>query len=294
MENRKIKLLLTGLILLSSMFVYGQTNQCLRFGMGTGLFSLNYNMNGVKSKLKLGFSGKANYTYFFHPHWGIGTGIEISMSSTDGFIDGAKVSFEGKIDDENDEFRKDIYFRDWHEKQKIIFAEIPVVFNYQYDFGLRKRRKMYINIGAKIQIPLSANYEVTQGELEVQGYYAKWNVTLFGLPNHGFGRESHKKLAGPIAVPLNIAATAAIGFSFEVSPLMDVFLGASFDYGFMNLKSTDEGNILYEDKDQILQYRSILMSSVITKANTIALQGEAGIRVNIGSSSRRGIYRYRR
>jgi hypothetical protein len=280
-------------IIAGSLSCYSQRNQCIRVGGGAGLFSLNYNNDGINSKVKLGYSGKVGYSYYFRPHWGIGTGVAVSMCSTDGFLDGAKISFAGKIDDEGDEYRKDIYFRDWHERQRILFAEIPLLLHYQYDFGLRKRRKIYIDMGVKLQLPLLSNYEVTRGELEIQGYYAKWNVTLFGLPNHGFGTEKGQKSAGKLSLPMNIAATVAIGFSFEVSKKVDVYIGGIFDYGFINLKSVNEGDLLYEDKNGILQYRGILMSSAIEKANTISMQGEVGVRIALSTKRRSGIYNYR-
>jgi hypothetical protein len=213
------------------------------------------------------------------------------MSSTDGYLDGAKVSFDNRIDDEGDMYQKNVYFRDWHERQKIFYVEMPILLHYQYDFGLKKRRKIYINMGAKIQIPMIANYQVTRGELEVQGYYGEWNVTLFGMSNHGFGKEMNKTSRGTLKIPVNVSATIGIGFSFEVSKMMDVFVGGAFEYGFVNLKSETKGDLLYEDSYQNLQYRGILFSSSIEKVNTISAKGEVGVRIAIGKPVYRGFYR---
>ena len=290
----KVRLLLFSAVLLSSISAYSQTNQCLRASGGVGMVSFLYSLDGGKSIPQLGFGGKFSYSYYFAPNWGVGVGVGASMLTTDGHLDGAKVSFDNKIDDEGDLFRKDVYFRDWHEIQKALLVEVPIMLHYQYDFGLRKRRKIYVDFGLKVFLPIMANYEVTRGELEIQGYYPKWNVLLFDLPNHGYGKDGSAKTAGALSLPLNIAATFGIGFSFEIAKKIDLYVGGTFDYGFMNMKGANDGDLLYEDQNSMLKYRGIMMSSAAEKANLIAVQGEVGVRVEIGKYGKSGIYSYRK
>ena len=285
------KLLLLSAILLGNIAMYSQTNQSLRASAGIGMVSFSYNLAGGSSKPKLGYGGSFNYSYFFSPNWGIGVGVGASMLTTDGFLDGAKVSFENKIDDEGDLFRKDVYFRDWHEIQKALLVEVPIQLHYEYDFGFKKRRKLYIDLGVKVKLPLMASYVVTKGELEIQGYYPEWNVLLYGMPNHGLGRENIGNTSGPLSLPLNIAATVGVGFSFEVSKKIDVYVGGVFDYGFTSMKGANDGDLLYEDGNSTLKYRGILLSSAVDKVNQISLQGEVGVRIAIGNSWKKGIYR---
>jgi hypothetical protein len=284
---------LVAAMILCHLTVFSQTNQSVSVNGNAGINSLSYSLDKGSCKPRIGFGGKVLYSYYFAHQWGIGAGLEFSTSSTEGYLDGSKVSFDNKIDDEGDMYRKDVYFRDWHEKQSAFFVEIPILLQYQYDFGLRKRRKLYINVGAKVQLPLMANYQVTRGELEIQGYYPEWNVTLYGLPNHGFGKENSRTNKGTLELPFNVSATISMGFSFEVTKMLDVFAGGSFDYGFMNLKGTGTGDLLYEDVHQDLQYRGILFSSSIEKVNTIAVKGEVGVRIAIGKPVYNTYYRRR-
>ncbi len=287
----KIKLIILGILLSGGLSLYSQyMNQYITAGIGVGMSSFNYSIEGGKSKPKLGFGAKASYSYFFSPSWGVGAGVEVSRYSTNGYLDGARVSFDNRIDDQGDLYRKDVYFRDWSEIQTVIYFEIPIMMYYQYDFGLRKRMVMLIRFGAKVGFPLMGNYNVTRGSLEVQGYYPKWNVTLFNMPNHGFGTVSSSKTSGKLNLPFNVAATAGFDFSFETTKKIDIFVGASFDYGFLNSKSANNGDLLYENQYYDLQYRGIMMSSAIDKVNTIAVQGEVGIRYVIASKQRIGIY----
>jgi hypothetical protein len=285
--------LLIGIIMLCNFTILAQTNQSVSVSGNAGIVSLFYSMDKGSCKPKIGFGGKFAYSFYFSSQWGIGSGLEFSMYSTDGYLDGVKISIDNKIDDEGDMYRKDIYFRNWQESQRVFFAAIPIVLHYRYDFGLKKRRMIYINMGAKIQVPLMANYQVKRGELEIEGYYSKWNVTLFGLPNHGFGKEATKTNAGTLQIPLNVSATISIGYSFEVAKMINVFVGGTFDYGFMNLKGEDKGDLLYEDNYQNLQYRGILFSSSIEKVNTIAVKGEAGVSIALGKPVYRTSYRHK-
>ena len=148
-------------------------------------------------------------------------------------------------------------------------------------------------MGVKAQLPLMSSYMVTNGELEIQGYYAEWNVQLFNLPNHGYGMEKNKKYTDKLSMPFNVSAIFGIGFSFEVAKMVDVFVGGTFDYGIFNMKSTGGKDILYEDNNRNLQYSGILNSSAISKANTVSVQGEVGVRIAVGrKTTRGGIYRY--
>jgi hypothetical protein len=248
--------------------------------------SLIYNINGGGSKPKLGYGGKIGYIYHFSPNWGIRTGVGFSFCATNGYLDGTMVSFEDQIDDDGkgDRYRADYYFRNWQEKQTFFLAEIPVLMHYQYDFGLRKRMEIYTYFGVKCQLLLMASYQVTDGEVEKQGYYYDYNCTLYNMPNHSFGTEKNRGTSGNLSLPFNISASAGIGFSFEVAPMIDIFLGSAFDYGFLNLKTSNGGDLLYFDNNGQLQYSGILLSSATEKANFISVTGEIGMRFAVGKS----------
>jgi len=290
MNNRFLIILLT----VSGLTAFSQTNQGLYFGGNVGMNSLIYSIDGGSSKPKLGFGGKIGYVYYFSPNWGIGTGVGVSFCATEGYLNGAKISFENQIDDEAQRYRKDIYFRNWSEKQTFFLAEVPVLLHYRYNFGLQKRRELYVYLGAKCQLPLMASYAVTNGEIETQGYYPEYEVILFGLPNHGFGTEKNKAMSGSVSLPFNISVSLGIGFSFEVAKMVDIYAGGAFDYGFLNLKPGDSGDLLYFDNNNNLNYRGILLSSITEKANFVSVQGEVGVRLVIGKPfARGGIYGYK-
>jgi len=283
--------LLVILLIMSGLTAVSQTNQNLYFNGNVGMNSLIYNIKDGGSKPKLGFGGKLGYVYYFTPNWGIGTGLGFSFCATNGYLDGTLVSFENQIDDEGEKYRSDIYFRNWQEKQTFFLAELPVLVHYRYDFGLRKRREIYIYLGIKAQLPLMASYQVTDGEVERQGFYYDYKCPVFNMPNHGFGTDKNKGTSGNLSLPFNISAAVGIGFSFEVSKIINLYIGGAFDYGFLNLKPSDNKDLLHFDNKSQLQYNGILLSSAIEKANFISVTGEIGMRFAIGKPfARKGIY----
>jgi len=288
MNNR----LLTILLIVSSLTAYSQTNQGLYFGGNVGMNFLTYSIEGGSSKPKLSYGGNLGYVYYFSPSWGIGTGVGAYLCTTDGHLDGAIISIENRIDDEGDMHRADLYFRDWHEIQKFLLVEIPILLHYQYDFGLRKRNIMYLRMGVKVQLPMMATYDAN-GQIEEQRFYPEWRVPMFGMSNHGMGTEQKKASGNLNLPPINIAASFGIGFAFEVSKIIDIYVGGSFEYGFLNMKSGDNGDLLYLDGNQSLQYRGILFSSITEKAHLVSAQGEIGMRVAIGKPFSRGGIRRR-
>jgi hypothetical protein len=108
------------------------------------------------------------------------------------------------------------------------------------------------------------------------------------LSNRGFGTVQ-KSASGSMSLPFNVSVSLGVGFSFEISPMIDIFLGGTFDYGFLNLKAGNDGDLLYGDPNN-LQYRGILFSSAAEKVNTVSAKGEVGMRFAIGKpTAQRGL-----
>ena len=293
MNNKLLVILLT----ISSLSAFSQLNQCVYFGGNAGMNSLMYSVKEGSSTPKLSYGGNIGYIYYFTPNWGIGTGVGVYLCATDGRLNGTKISIEGQIDDDwehspGETYRKDIYFRDWHEKQSFLLAEVPILVHYRYDFGLNKRREMYIQMGIRAQLPLMASYEITRGEVELRGYYSKWNVELFEIIDPDRFVTRPIKGNGTLSLPFDIGACFGIGFSFEVSKIIDIYMGGYFNYGFLNLKSGNNGELLYLENDQI-KYRGILLSSITEKVHLISAQGELGMRFSIGKPFTRAGYKRR-
>ena len=287
MNNR----LLIIFLIVIGLTAHSQTNQCLHFGGNVGINSLIYKIEGGASKPRLSYGGNLGYIYFFNPNWGIGTGAGAYSCTTDGYLNGALISVPHQFDDEGDEHTKLLYFRDWVERQKFLLLEFPLFGYYQYNFSAKARRVIYVRLGVKAQLPMMGRYEVTKGQVAIQGFYEKWNVILHNdvqtaMDIHGFGKE-RVTASAKMELPFEIAASFGIGFSFEVTKMVDIYVGGSFEYGFLNLKKGGNEELLYLDNNQV-RYRGILNSSITQKANLVAAQGEVGMRIALGKTFARG------
>lgn len=249
----------------------------------TGLSGYNYKLLDGSQNSKLGFGGKIGYSYFFDKHLGIGTGLEITSYSTEGSLKNYLVSFNNQIDDEGYNYRKDVYLLNWKENQKAMFFEVPLYIQVQNKFGTEQKHGYYFNLGFKFQMPVISKYEVTEGDIETQGYYPQWNVTLHSLPKHGFGVNNDFKPSGNTTLKFNVAGSAELGFLFGLSDRVDLTVGAYCDYGILNMKKNDEGSLVYQDNNNNIAYRDMLSSNLVDKVHPLSVGGKIGVRIKLGT-----------
>ena len=274
-NNRQMRKLVFAIaILMFPFMVSGQhSGSFLTVAGGVGGGGFQYNLKGVSSdgvdKDKFGWNAKIGYSYYFTPHWGLGTGVGISYYRTVGRYNSDFVSntimgdpqgeyhLLGKyIDDDHIGVLKDYELRvrlsNWHEEQKSYFIEIPLMVMFQHKFGETKKHGIYAGLGAKLQIPIIKSvYKVLDGKdgdlrLNVSGKYEGDRTLDLGqpgdpnLPGHGFGSISNPGTAldwgGDLRLKMSIAGTAEFGFLFGLGRRVDLMVGGYFDYGFNNIK----------------------------------------------------------
>jgi len=275
-------------LLLSSTVLFSQEKgHYLSVGGTLGSSKLTYSLQNGEGKVKsgLGYGGKLGYSYFFSKHFGVGTGLGISAYRTTAHFD-YDIKFNDLIDDEGDDYNRIVSLRDWKERQKTTFIEIPLLFQFQYKFGKYEGFGLYANLGIKAQIPVSSGYEVTNGTMENQGEYHKWGEPiLYGMPNHGYG-TTEPRPSGDVKLKTGFAATASLGFLVSLTRIIDLQVGAYCDYGFTNKKKEEIGSIVYLDDQSNNQYRSLLTSTDIGKVRSLSVGGELGLRFKLDGSSR--------
>ena len=276
-------------LLLSSTVLFSQEKgHYLSVGGTLGASKLNYKLIEGQGSVKpgLGFGGKLGYSYFFSEHFGVGTGLGISAYRNTAKLNYYDIKFFNKTDDEGDDYNRIVKLRDWKERQKTTFIEIPLLFQFQCKFGEYEGFGLYANLGLKAQIPVSSGYEVTAGTMETRGEYHKWGMPeLWDLPHHGYGTESPRP-SGDVKLKTGFAATAGLGFLVSLSRIIDLQLGAYFDYGFTKMQKESIDPIVYLDAQDQNQYRSLLTSTDIGKVKALSLGGELGLRFKLDGSDR--------
>ena len=325
----KKRVLIITAMLITSFSVLAQKGHYLSLEGGIGSSGLKYDLNEGHRVSGLGYGGTIGYTYFFDKNWGVGIGAGVSKYTTYGIFDNKfergshafesnpfprngeldpenfskKYSFAGQVDSDGDSYRRHVYLTDWKEKQNTLMLEVPVTLNYQVRFGEEKRHGLYANIGVKAQLPIISNYEVADGTIDARGYFANGDVTFnsdvqdmsaygYYIRNYddaalGFPTKDSKE---KVDLKFGVAGTAGLGFFFGVAKRLDLYIGGTFDYGFLNIYAdVEEGavrnEVIYREgtgataKDA---YNSMLASYDVEKINPVSIQGKVGLRWRIG------------
>ncbi|MDR2039985.1 MAG: OmpA family protein [Bacteroidales bacterium] len=279
--------ILIALLFINFSAIAQQKGHYLSIEGGVGFSTLQYKLDDGNRKGGLGLDGKLGYTFFFTPNWGIGTGLGISRYVTKGTIDNGLFSFEGQIDSEGDVYRRDVYLYNWKEKQKSPFLEIPLLASFQYKFKEEQKFMLYANAGLKFQFPMKKKYNVEKGDVETQGYYARWNVILIDK-GHGFSTVHDYHPSGKFKLNMGMAATIEAGFLYELDERWDLFAGVAMNYGFLDMKKESEALVFINTNNET-DYRSMLSSNSIGKVRSFSVTGQVGVRFRLGAKKKRDL-----
>ncbi len=238
LRKQRLLLLLTGTLVTG--FLHGQEDYLLKqyvhVNIGVGSGNLLYNTLNDGKTGSLNYSVDVDYSYFFLPQWGVQTGIGVqsfesasTLNTTSGFPD---------MDADGDQYDFRIKYSNWKERQQLLYATVPVKLQYMTYIG--NNYGLVISTGLKFALPLIHKYTTEGGTFSTSGYYNKWNLELYDLPQHGFSTFGDK-YSGTLSVRPVIFATADVGSLITVSKFISLYVGAYLDYGLNNtLKSTDK------------------------------------------------------
>jgi len=272
---RKLRLLFVLICTVSAGLLYSQ-EEYLHFNVGSGLHDLSSDaLNGGKS-MKFNYSINACYSYFFpsrlglyaERHWGIQTGIGLQSFGLVSTQNG--LSETPDIDTDGDNYTFRIKYNNWKEEQQLLYVTIPVAL--QYKVGLGVGHKLITSVGLKLALPVIHKYKAEGGKFSTTGYYEKWNLELYDLPQHGFSTFTGKS-TGNLFVRPTLFTSADIGDLIKISKFVDLYIGAYVDYGLTNtLKLTD--------KHWTGTYKGLFASSEISSVKPIAFGLKMGVYIN--------------
>ena len=169
-------------------------------GFGTIGYHLNANHGG---KVNGFFSGRlqAQYAYFFHPNWGIGAGVWFeNISSTamlshgmpfTDFVYLHRTDTEGELDYDH---TARIYA--WRERETLYNLGIPVSIQTQW-WNEEGELGIFGALGIAPTFAVAQKYRLLEGDVEHFGKYPNWGLTLNGLTDHEYARNTVNDPAFP-------------------------------------------------------------------------------------------------
>ena len=293
-------------------------------GGGVGPTGLHYDLKSLlyegDNKLKLGGNALVGVSYFFNKTIGIGSGVGVGYFRSSGtykgdFDQNKYIGLGNQLSDNVDNpdnidrnYELRARLQNWEEIQTSLYLEIPLLFQIQHKFGAKQKVGLYFNVGVKFQIPLTAKYEVIDGNLEedqrlnVSGYSpatgSDWGTPGHAtLVDHGFGSIHNPNEAldwnAKMKLKFSMAATGEFGFLFALGRRVDLNLGAFIDYGFLNVKKETADLALLEAPQSYqpdangnigngIIYNGMINSNRVDKAKLLSYGGKIGVRIRLG------------
>ena len=247
MKKRLLQLCIFALALTSA---YAESHgRYLDLAIGGGLHSMQYTgVAGQSNSTALGAGGQFNltYRYFFHEHWGIGAGFDLTYLHANTAFD---LNVDGKYQ-----------FTDWKEDQNLLNLNIPVGICFQtpvcdrWDFAW--------GAGAKLSFH------------EYNNFYAKgWLNNTESIFGGNIGEKDFPKIGCEIF--------ADLGFHYAISERLLLYIGIYGSYGPTNHKAGAETPLYAVTQDdkgvEHSIYHGALNSDAIAKAHSYTVGLKLGI-----------------
>ncbi len=246
----------------------------LETGMGPTAIECHLkNGNQIKD---VGYQLTVGYGYFFHPNWGVETGLgiqtfhsQIVLSSMSGYssVDKSGIAYE---------YRN--YFNGWQEKQNFTLLSIPV--------GLRGVFPVFDHLGltasggVKLLMPVSSTYAYSDGSITTTGYYSSTNMEFMNQPQNGF-TTINQVPSGKIHLGLSYAGYADIGVVCQLTPVFSVNVGTYVDYGPSNWINPQK-NLVYQSDGH---YNDVMHSDRVTQNHYLSYGLKLGFSWYLGDKS---------
>jgi outer membrane protein OmpA-like peptidoglycan-associated protein len=175
------------------------------------------------------------YTCFFHPEWGVSSGMEYALYQSALKLTGLTDALETR-----DIFGNRIVYHSridgYREKQRIGLLNIPLALLYQTG----NRHKFYVSGGMKLGLPLSGEYESGEAVITASGYYPDYNQTEIWQNDLGYGILPVKGSRGKLNSGLSLTGTLETGMKWNTGASQYLYTGIYLDYGLSNILRSPE------------------------------------------------------
>ena len=240
------KILLVIALISMSLYSYSQTKHEVNFNLGAASSSMKFDMDDqAETSSKMAPVFGIGYTYKFNPNWGFVSGIEVAKCKS-----GIKIK---KLEDHyltqdnyTNDFIWNLSLNNYQENIEGLYLNIPLLIQ----FAPEKLKNLYTNVGLKIGIPLSGQYESAYSSLVTSGYYPETNAEYTDLNFRGFGEFDGSTSKGDIDFGVALLLSVECGKKWELSNSMNLYAGGYLDYGLNNiLKTEGVSKIIEYDRD---------------------------------------------
>ena len=208
---------------------------------GGGIGSLGYDLQGGRQYPAYTWTAGLGYTWFFVPETGLQTGVQLTRLGSVASLTGSYVWQDLLTDASGDQYEHRMAFADWYEQQEAYLLEIPLGFTLHHYGRNNPRAGVYAALGAKLQIPLFADYRHHSGSVTHSGYYPYWDLTLQDLPGRFVTEQTDVPQQGSFLQHLNrwnAAVYMELGTTIRCGAHTELIITAYGQYTVTDLLAT--------------------------------------------------------
>ncbi|MBO7454935.1 MAG: OmpA family protein [Paludibacteraceae bacterium] len=208
--------------------------------IGGGYGSIGFKLDENHGGKVTGFAtarAQVQYAYFFHPNWGIGAGLWFeNLSSVASLANGMEYTdfvFLDRIDTNGEpHYNHTARVYGWKERATLFNLAVPVSLQTQW-WNDEGEVGFFGALGVAPAIAVAQRYRLVEGDVEHYGVYPKWGLTLDGMADHEYARntdEPNLYTSQPTAkgkMDVNVMATvfADLGVLVNLNRQLDMMIG---------------------------------------------------------------------
>lgn len=200
----------------------------VQINIGGGFNTLLYNPVDGQRHTGMGCIGEAQYQLMLNEHWGFAIGVQAStLRSSATYNYGYTLDniwLPGALEYAN----ADLHFYNWCERQDAVLLSVPLQLMFRTPLDVNTA--FQIALGARLDHPLRARYNVVGGRYVAKAYMPATNVTYSDMPNHGLGTFEGSQSGEIDFLNILCSMTADMGAVFNLSPTTGLYLGLYGSY----------------------------------------------------------------
>jgi outer membrane protein OmpA-like peptidoglycan-associated protein len=241
-----------------------------QFNLGGGFHNLNYEFENGDDKGLFGYTFDFGYSHFFKPKWGFGTGLGLHTFRSKSTMN--LTTENAAVDNNGETFDYRTYYRNWQEKQRSYFVEIPISMLYQSRLA-NERWKILVGLGGKIYLPILAKYSTEGGEIETTGYYPQYNEERTDIASENFLTYTSFS-SGGVDIRPGFGIVADFGAFYSLNAQWDLYMGLYANYCTSNVLSEHDAPVYQRNG----VYNGLLRSNQVNDAHPISFGVKLGFR----------------
>lgn len=217
------------------------TTHSLYIGFANGISSLHHKPQIGSEKLKWACQTGIGYTYLYNNTVGFSVGLEYAYSQNEYRLSSLSQMFETG-DFEGEIFLQKNTLKNYTEKQRIHYLNIPFMFRYEFN-------SFFLEVGPILGFNLATQASGEADFVKVSGYYYDAIEDFENIIELGFMSTSDYKATNKLKLGVNLAAGLEFGYFFSIFNSGKLGLSMVFQYGLLNLAKQSDTKEFIDTKE---------------------------------------------